>query len=157
MAIATPDRMQGQFFIDEHRRIHLGLAALEETLLELHHMNRIETLERMTRILGWLRRDLLPHVAWEEASLFARLDAVAGSPWPGRLLRWEHQELRDLAVLLERQFVEVNERWSLRVAFELAAALARMDAILAAHLWQEEDVVQPLLEGSLQPSMLASR
>ena len=157
MAPVPPDRMQGQFFTEEHRRIRVGLALLEETLGDMHRLDRVETVERMTRILAWLRRDLLPHASWEEAWLYERLDRAAGSPWASRMLRWEHQEVRDLAILLEREFGEISQHWSSRVAFDLTAALARMDAILVAHLWKEEDVILPLLDGTLQDPTLTAR
>jgi hemerythrin-like domain-containing protein len=144
--LMSPDLIEARFFEDQHRRIRTGLALLQETVADLHGMTRTEAVERITRVLIWLRRDLLPHAAWEEAWLYARLDRQTGSPWTTRALRFEHQQIRELAGLLEAQFDEVHERWSNRIAFALVAALARLDALITAHIVQEERFVMPLLD-----------
>jgi iron-sulfur cluster repair protein YtfE (RIC family) len=145
-ALMSPDLIEARFFEDQHRRIRTGLALLQETVADLHGMTRTEAVERITRVLIWLRRDLLPHAAWEEAWLYARLDRQTGSPWTTRALRFEHQQIRELAGLLGAQFDEVHERWSNRIAFALVAALARLDALITAHIAQEERFVMPLLD-----------
>ncbi|HLX34817.1 MAG TPA: hemerythrin domain-containing protein [Candidatus Limnocylindrales bacterium] len=149
-ALLSPDRIEGRFLEDEHRRIRLGLEALEESILELHRMTRTEVVERITRSLIWLRRDLLPHAAWEEAWIYPRLDLQTGSPWTTRALRIEHQQIRELAGLLETQFDEVHERWSNKVAFNVVAALARLDALITSHFVKEERFVLPLLDSQAQ-------
>jgi hemerythrin-like domain-containing protein len=150
-ALPSPDRIEGRFFEDEHRRIRYGLAMLEETITDLHRMARTEVVERVTQILIWVRRDLLPHAAWEQAFLYPRLDQQTGSPWTSRGLRLEHQQLRELAGLIEVQFDEIHERWSNKVAFNVVAALARLDGLVSSHFIKEERFVLPLLEQSPEP------
>ena len=94
----------------------------------------------------WLRRDLLPHAAWEEAWLYPSLDREAGSPWTTRALRIEHQQIRELAVQLDREFDELNQHWNHRIVVELVAAMARLEALINAHLAQEDRFVLPLLD-----------
>lgn len=145
-ALMSSDLIEARFFEDEHRRVRAGLAQLQDTVGDLHRLTRDEAVERITRVLIWLRRDLLPHAAWEEAWLYARLDRQTGSPWTTRALRFEHQQVRELAGLLEAQFDEVHEHWSNRVAFNLVAALARLEALITAHIAEEERFVIPLLD-----------
>jgi iron-sulfur cluster repair protein YtfE (RIC family) len=148
-ALMSPDRIEGQFFEDEHRRLRHGLATLQEAIVDLHHMSRADVVERVTRVLIWLRRDLLPHAAWEEAWLYPRLDRETGSAWTTRGLRIEHEQLRELAGLLDAQFDEIHERWGPKVAFGVVAALARLDAVITSHLVTEERFVLPLLDGTI--------
>jgi hemerythrin-like domain-containing protein len=90
---------------------------------------------------------VLPHAAWEEAWLYPRLDTTAGTPWATRALRFEHEQIRELAAALETAFVAVEARWSPEAAFQLALAMARLETLISAHLAQEQWFVRPLLEG----------
>ena len=150
--LMSADRIEGTFFEDEHRRVRQGLAGLQELIGDVHRLGRLEVAERLTRILIGLRRDLLPHAAWEEAWLYPRLDQQTGSPWTTRGLRFEHQQIRELAGALDAEVDEIHDRWSQRVAYALVAALARLDAVITAHVTQEERFVVPLLEESAHVS-----
>jgi hemerythrin-like domain-containing protein len=151
-ALLSPDLLEGRFLEDEHTRIGHGLAMLHESITSAHHLDRLEAVERITRVLIWLRRDLLPHAAWEEAWLYPKIDLEAGSPWATRALHFEHQQIRELAELLEIQFDRVHERWGNEVAFGLVASLARLEALITAHVSQEDRFVLPILNGATTPS-----
>lgn len=142
----APDIIEARFYEDEHRRIRAGLAALQQTVAEADRLGRLDAIERLTRLVIWLRRDLLPHAAWEEAWLYPRLDHEAGSPWTTRALRLEHQQIRELAGRLDREFDELNEHWNQRIVVEFVAALARLEAVISSHLAQEDRFVLPLLD-----------
>jgi hemerythrin-like domain-containing protein len=142
----APDIIEARFYEDEHRRIRSGLAALQQTVAEADRLGRLDAIERLTRLVIWLRRDLLPHAAWEEAWLYPRLDREAGSPWTTRALRLEHQQIRELASRLDREFDELNEHWNQRIVVEFVASLARLEAVITSHLAQEERFVVPLLD-----------
>jgi iron-sulfur cluster repair protein YtfE (RIC family) len=148
----SADRLEGRFLEDEHARLRHGLAMLHESIANAHHLDRLEAVERITRVLIWLRRDLLPHLAWEEAWLYPQIDLEAGSPWATRALHFEHQQIRELAQLLEVQFGHVHERWGSEVAFGLVASLARLEALITAHVAQEDRFVVPMLNGSGTPT-----
>jgi hemerythrin-like domain-containing protein len=92
-----------------------------------------------------MHREFVPHAAWEEAWLYARLDHATGSPWTTRALRFQHAQIRELASALETVSVLAHEHWSSDVAYRVVAALARLDALISAHLAQEELFVLPLL------------
>lgn len=142
----SPGVIEGRFFDDEHRRIRAGLAALQASVAETGRLNRLDALERLTRVVIWVRRELLPHAAWEEAWLYPRIDREAGSPWTTRALRLEHQQIRELAALLDHQFDELNDHWNQRVVLDLVAALARLEAVISSHLAQEDRFIVPLLD-----------
>jgi iron-sulfur cluster repair protein YtfE (RIC family) len=151
-ALMSADLLEGRFLEDEHTRMGHGLSMLHESIANAHHLDRLEAVERITRVLIWLRRDLLPHTAWEEAWLYPKIDVEAGSPWATRALHFEHQQIRELAELLEIQFDRVHERWGSEVAFGLVASLARLEALITAHVAQEDRFVVPMLNGSTTPS-----
>jgi hemerythrin-like domain-containing protein len=147
MAIAmSPDLIEGRLLEDEHRRVRAGLAAIRDALDEAHDVSRSGASYRTARALAWLRRDLLPHVAWEEAWLYPELDAIAATPWATRALRLEHEQIRDVARRLEVEFRRAEEQWSAQEAFSLAIALARLETLISAHLAKEQWIVQPLLD-----------
>lgn len=145
-AALAADTVELQVLEHEHSRVRSGLAALQEVLADPHLRTRPEAIDRTARTLQWLRRDVLPHAAWEEAWLFPRIDTTAGTPWATRLLRFEHEQIRELATALENAFVAAEARWGQDAAFQLAIAMARLEALISAHLAQEQWFVRPLLD-----------
>lgn len=132
----------------EHQSLRIGLSTLQGTIEDAHRLTRVELAERVARSTAWMHRDFLPHAAWEEAWLYARVDHETGSPWTTRGLRFQHEQIRELALALETVSTIAHDRWTREIEFELVAAMARLDALLAAHLTQEELFVLPLLEPS---------
>jgi hemerythrin-like domain-containing protein len=142
----SADAIESQFLEHEHRRLRAGLASLEDAIADAHRLTRSDAADRVVRTLAWLRRDVLPHAAWEEAWLYPHLDQTAGTPWATRALRFEHEQIRDVASSLESEFQAVHDHWSAELAFGLAIALTRLDTLVSAHLAQEERFVLPLLD-----------
>jgi len=130
----------------EHRQLREGLASLQESIDDAHYLGREALAVSTARTLAWLRREVLAHAAWEEAWIYPSIDQAARSPWATRALRFEHDQIRDAARQLEVAFQAVEERWNSELAFELVAALARVEALVSAHLAQEERFVFPLIE-----------
>ncbi len=153
-AVLSPDLIEARFYEDEHRRVRAGLAALQQTVAEAGRLGRLDAVERLTRIVIWLRRDLLPHAAWEEAWLYPRLDRETGSAWTTSALRFEHQQIRELATRLDGEFDQLNGHWNQGVVVEFVAALARLEALVTAHLAQEDRFVLPLLDEPIHASQL---
>jgi hypothetical protein len=147
VTIATAaDSIEVQLLENEHQRVCAGLANLQEAIGRAHAASRVEAIDGAVRTIGWLRRDLLPHAAWEEAWLYPHLDAVATTPWATRALRLEHEQIREVAAALEREFVAAEARWSTEQAYRLVVALTRLDSLISAHLAQEQWLVRPLLD-----------
>lgn len=130
----------------EHEGIRAGLSSLQGAIEDAHRLTRVELAERVARATAWMHRDFLPHAAWEEAWLYARLDHESGSPWTTRGLRFQHEQIRELAGSLEAASVIAHDRWTPEIEYGLVAAMARLDALLSAHLALEELFVLPLLD-----------
>jgi iron-sulfur cluster repair protein YtfE (RIC family) len=133
----------------EHLALRSGLAILQGAIDDASRLTRPELAERVARTTSWLHRELLPHAAWEEAWLYPHADQATGSPWTTRGLRFQHEQIRELAAALERASVVAHEHWTPEIVYGLVAAMARLDAVLSAHLAQEELSVLPLLEGGV--------
>jgi iron-sulfur cluster repair protein YtfE (RIC family) len=144
-ATTSSDIIEARLLDHEHQRIRAGLSGLEEVITHVHRMSRPEVVDGVVRTLEWLRREILPHASWEEAWLYPKLDEEAGTAWATRALRFEHEQIRELATALENEFELAHQRWSSEVAFRLVAALARLDSLIKAHLAQEERFVLPLV------------
>jgi hemerythrin-like domain-containing protein len=140
------DILEARLIDQEHRRIRDGLASLEEAIARGPRLDRGEAIDRVVRTLAWLRRDVIPHAAWEEAWLYPRLDAIAATPWATRAMRFEHEQIRELALVLERDFTAAEARWTPEEAFRLVVAMTRLATLISAHVTLEQRFVEPLLE-----------
>jgi hypothetical protein len=66
-------------------------------------------------------------------------------------MRFEHEQIRELATLLERDFVAAETRWTKEEMFRLVVAMTRLATLVNAHLAQEQWFVGPLLDrGSIR-------
>jgi iron-sulfur cluster repair protein YtfE (RIC family) len=144
----SADIIERRFIEHEHRRLRTGLANVQEAILAAHRQTRSEAMGAVVRTLHWLRRDVLPHAAWEEAWLYPHVDSQAGTPWVTRALRFEHEQIREVATTLENEFQLAHEHWTGEQTCRLVVALTRLETLVAAHLAQEERMVVPLLDGS---------
>jgi len=143
----SADIIERRFVEGEHRRLRAGLAGVQDSILRAHRLTHSEAMEGVVQALHWLRRDVLPHVAWEEAWLYSHVDSQAGTPWVTRGLRFEHEQIREVAAALENQFQLAHEHWTTEQSFALVVALTRLETLIAAHLAQEERMIVPLLDG----------
>lgn len=132
----------------EHESLRAGLSTLAGAVEDAFRLTRVELADRVARSTAWLHREFLPHAAWEEAWLYARLDHETGSPWTTRVLRVQHEQIRELAAALETASTVAHQRWTREIEFGLVAAMARLDALLSAHIIQEELIALPLLDAS---------
>ena len=149
MTIRTSaDIIERRIVEQEHQRLRTGLANLEEAILSAHRQTQSEAMGAVVRALHWLRRDVLPHAAWEEAWLYSHVDSGAGTPWATRALRFQHEQIREVATALENEFQLAHEHWTGEQSLRLVVALTRLETLLAAHLAQEERMVVPLLGSS---------
>jgi len=141
-----PNAIEERIVEREHQAVRAGLAIVRSAIDDAHRLTRSELADRVARTTSWLHREVLPHAAWEEAWLYPHADQAAGSPWATRGLRFQHEQIRELATALEQASVVAHERWTPEVVFGLVAALARLDAMLSAHLALEELSALPMLE-----------
>jgi hemerythrin-like domain-containing protein len=144
--LATADAVEERILEGEHESLRSGLSTLRGAIEDAHRLTRDELVDRVARTTGWMHRTFAPHAAWEEAWLYGRIDAETGSPWTTRGLRFQHEQIRELATSLETMSTIAHNRWTREVELGLLAAMARLDALLSAHLSQEELLVVPLLD-----------
>jgi len=144
--LTAADAIEERILEKEHEALRAGVSNLRGAIEDAHRLTRVELADRAVRATAWLHRDFLPHAAWEEAWLFARLDRVTGSPWATRSLRVQHAQIRELAAALETASTVAHARWTREIELSLVTAMARLDAVLSAHLAQEELFLPPLLE-----------
>ena len=142
----SADVIERRFVEEEHRRLRAGLANLQDAIAGAHRLTQSLAVDRVVLTLGWLRRDVLPHAAWEEAWLYAHVDVQAGTAWATRALRFQHEQIRELAAALEGELQSAHEHWTSEHAFRLVVALTRLETLVSAHLAQEERMVVPLLD-----------
>jgi hemerythrin-like domain-containing protein len=130
----------------EHETLRAGISSLKGAIEDASRLTQVQLVERVVRTTAWMRRDVLPHAAWEEAWLYNQLDQETGSPWTTRGLRVQHEQIRELAARLEGVCALAHTRWTRDIEVQLIAAMARLDALLSAHLAQEDLFVTPLIE-----------
>jgi hypothetical protein len=145
-SLITADAIEGRIIEREHQALRAGLSTIEGTIDDAHRLPRSELADRIARATAWMHREFLPHAAWEEAWCYAQLDRATGSPWTTRALRFQHEQIRELATALESVSVAAHEHWTAEVVLRVVAAMARLDALISAHLAQEELFVLPLLD-----------
>lgn len=130
----------------EHETLRAGLSTLRGAIEDASRLTQLELAERVARCTSWMRRDFLPHAAWEEGWLYSQLDRETGSPWTTRSLRVQHEQIRELAKHLEAASTLAHARWTREIEVQLIAAMARLEALLSAHLAQEDLFLTPLIE-----------
>ena len=145
--MGTTDRVSEERIVErEHQALRAGLSILQGAIEDAHRLTRHELADRVARTTSWLHREVLPHAAWEEAWLYPQADRATGSPWTTRALRFQHAQIRELATALEQASVVAHEHWTPEIVYHLVAAMARLDALLSAHVVQEELSVVPLMQ-----------
>lgn len=144
--VPNADLVEGRFVEHEHQRLRTGLSIVAETIGEAHRLGRPELADRLHRCIEWIRRDVLPHAAWEDAWLYPQLDRDAGTPWATRVLQFEHSQIAEAAARLEADAAVLRDHWGTEAGFRIVADLARLEALLTAHVVQEQRFVLPLLK-----------
>jgi uncharacterized protein (DUF2249 family) len=94
-------------------------------------------------LLGWLRTELLPHAAAEEAALYPAAAAQAGGRLLVEAMVGEHQAITALVAELE----------AAGTATDAAAAARALTALFAVHLDKENNLILPLLLDTAQVSL----
>ena len=102
----SPEVIEGQLLDHEHQAIRAGISNLRASIGRAHAASRTDAIDDVVRTLAWLRREVLPHAAWEEAWLYPHLDTATKTPWATQALRYQHEQIREVATALEREFAE---------------------------------------------------
>jgi hypothetical protein len=97
-------------------------------------------------ILGWLERELQPHIAWEESWLYPEIDARIGTPWATRSARFDHAQIRSMAARLHADQASIAGPSAHEHLVDLRCHLFGLEALLRAHVEREERYLIPLLD-----------
>ncbi len=137
---------EGRFAAQEHRQLSVGLVGIGDTIERSSGLTSQELWADAHRAIGWLERELKPHIIWEDSWLYPQLDELAGTPWATKLMHFEHRQIEALVAALESD----SERWlrrsTRRTDADLVAHLCAIRALVAAHIEREERFLLPLLE-----------
>ncbi len=137
---------EGRFAVREHRELAAGLAQIAETVERSTELSSTELWARLHHALGWLERELKPHLAWEDTFLYPLLDAHAGTPWATKLPHFEHRQIEAVIAALETDSAHWLGRSTPRTDAEMVAHLSAIRALIAAHMEREERFLLPLLD-----------
>lgn len=140
-------RDEGRFAAQEHRDLARGLAHIGETVERCTELSSDQLWARLHHALGWLARDLRPHLAWEEAMLYPQLDQLAGTPWATKTARCEHRQIETLIAALESDSTRWLGHATPRTNADAVAHLSAIRAVIAMHVEGEERLLLPLLDG----------
>ncbi|MFL5726776.1 MAG: hemerythrin domain-containing protein [Chloroflexota bacterium] len=134
------------FVNHEHGELASGMDGIHELARALQSLSSGEAAVRVGEILRWVEATLKPHLAWEEHWLFPQLDALAGSPWATRAIRYDHRQIARKAELLGRDRIDLGHSPSSRAATELRSDLDALETLLRANVEREEQLLLPILD-----------
>ena len=133
----------------EHHDLVHGISRIHEVACEIGRRSTPELSVRVLEILHWLDETLEPHVAWEEGWLYPEIDARTGTPWATRGARFDHQQIREVALSLHADQQLLSRRAEGEPQVEMRCHLFGLEALLRAHIEREERFLIPILDGEL--------
>ncbi len=129
----------------EHRELTRGINHIHDVACGIGDWVPADLSVRILDILGWLDRELEPHIAWEEAWLYPEIDARTGTPWATRAARFDHQQIRVVETRLRTDQQLFHEDPTHERLPELRCHMFSLEALLRAHIDREERFLIPLL------------
>ena len=139
------DAVERRFLVQEHRELVTGLARVDEVAQLVGRFPASDLGFHLGSLTRWLESVLEPHTAWEDAWLYPRLEALAGSAWPARILSYDHAQIRQRIERLELERAHLDGASTER-QHELLPMLYGLEALIRAHIDREERFLLPLLE-----------
>jgi iron-sulfur cluster repair protein YtfE (RIC family) len=138
---------EARFAAREHRDLTVGLAHIGETIERSRDLSSAELWARLHHTLGWLERELKPHLLWEDTWLYPQFDEFAGTPWATRQAHFEHRQIEALIAGLEADSTRWLGRSTPQTDADMVSHLSAIRAVIVAHMEREERFLMPLLEG----------
>jgi hemerythrin-like domain-containing protein len=133
------------FIEDEHLDLLRGVNRMHEVGSEIGEHAVPELADHLVGVLRWARSVLEPHMAWEEAILYAEIDRRAGTPWATRTARFDHDQIRVLTARLRNDQHELVRQASPELQADIRFDLSGLEVLLRAHLDREERFLIPIL------------
>jgi hemerythrin-like domain-containing protein len=140
--VAVERRILGQ----EHREIEHIVGRIETTAEMAGNLAARDLASALRSLLDAIEKTLLPHIDWEDNFCYPQMDRLAGTPWATRLLRLQHQQVRQTVERLEADWLALRREPTHRQLVDLRARLYGLHALMSSHFEQEERVVLPFLD-----------
>jgi hemerythrin-like domain-containing protein len=139
------DAVERRFLVQEHHEIKTGLGTISDVAEQVGRFSSTDLASILSSLLLWLESSFEPHAAWEEAWLYPRLEALTTSPWPARLLSFDHDQIRERIEALKIERDHLGDRSTVRQR-DLPRLLYGLDAMIRAHMECEDRFLVPLLD-----------
>ncbi len=130
----------------EHREIEHLVGRIEATAEMAGNLAAGDLLSAVRSLLDAMETTLVKHLDWEDGHCFPEMDRLAATPWATRLLRIQHEQVRQGLERLEADWRALQTEPTHRRLVELRGHLYGLHAQMSSHLEQEEVVVMPFLE-----------
>jgi hemerythrin-like domain-containing protein len=140
--VAVERRILGQ----EHREIEHIVGRIETTAEMAGNLAARDLASALRSLLDGIEKTLLPHIDWEDNFCYPQMDRLAETPWATRLLRLQHQQIRQAVERLEADWLALRREPTHRQLVDLRARLYGLHALMSSHFEQEERVVLPFLD-----------
>jgi Hemerythrin HHE cation binding domain len=131
----------------EHRDLVQGINRIHDVACEIGRSSTPELSVQLLDVLHWLDGTLAPHIAWEEGWLYPEIDLRTGTSWATRAARFDHQQIRALALTLHADQHSLSRRAQGGTQIETRCHLFGLEALLRAHIEREERFLIPILDG----------
>ena len=130
----------------EHREIEHVVGRIETTAEMAGNLAARDLASALRSLLDSIEKTLLPHLDWEDNFCFPEMDRLAATPWATRLLRLQHQQIRQSVERLEADWLALRREPTHRQLVDLRARLYGLHALMSTHFEQEERVILPFLD-----------
>jgi hypothetical protein len=129
----------------EHQDLARGIDQIHDTACSIGLVPTGETLQSIGNVLRWTATLLEPHLAWEEAWLYPRIDQLTGTSWSTRSARFDHRQVREMIELLRGEERLASHGLTPGIAADLRCRLFSLEAVVRTHIEREERLLQPVL------------
>ena len=130
----------------EHREIEHLVGRIETTAEMAGNLAASDLVSALRSLLDAMETTLVKHLDWEDDHCFPEMDRLAATPWATRVLRIQHEQVRQGLERLEADWLALQTDPTHRRLVELRGRLYGLHAQMSSHLEQEEVVVMPFLE-----------
>lgn len=134
------------FAAHEHLEIVQGLDRMRDLARFRGSIASPEMSAGFREVVGWIENVLEPHAAWEDAWLYAEIDARAGTPWATRVMGFEHHQIRELAAQLGREVKRLPIDHGVELGMDVRALLIGLETLVRAHIEREMRFLLPVLD-----------
>jgi hypothetical protein len=142
----SADQAVWAFTEHEHRDLTRGLNQIHDVACEVGLRPTPELSAHVLGVLGWLDGTLEPHFAWEEAWLYPEIEARTGTPWSTQAARFDHRQIREMTARLRADHGLLSGKGAGDSRAATRCHLFGLEALLRAHLEQEQRFLLQLLE-----------